>query len=54
MLKAAAEKAQLDGDGLNYATNTIEYFEMTLTEGLALSKSDIAHMEEAYRLNYNQ
>ncbi|WP_163008130.1 hypothetical protein [Pseudomonas viridiflava] len=54
MFKAAAEEAQLDGDGLNYARNTIEYCEMTLAEGLALSKSDIAHMEEAYRLNYSQ
>lgn len=54
MFKAAAEEAQLDGDGLNYTRNTMEYCELTLAAGLHLSKSDISHMEEAYRLNYGQ
>lgn len=54
MFKTAAEEAQLDGDGLNYARNTMEYCELSLSAGLALSKSDISHMEEAYRLNYGQ
>lgn len=54
MFKKAAEEALADGDSLNYVRNTVEYCESSLAGGESLSKSDISHMEEAYRLNYGQ
>lgn len=54
MFKKAAEEALADGDSLNYVRNTVEYCESSLAGEIALSKSDISHMEEAYRLNYGQ
>ena len=54
LFKKAAEEALADGDGLNYVRNTIKYCELKLENGTPLNKSDISHMEEAYRLNYGQ
>ena len=54
MFKKAAEEALVDNDSLNYVRNTVEYCESSLAGGEPLSKSDISHMEEAYRLYYGQ